>query len=78
MTETQEKHLQEIVRLSGELIEMKYRKGQEEHGGNLFDLSASDLCDQAIMEAIDQMVYLITLKSKLTDFKAKFEVKERK
>lgn len=44
----------------------KFRKGQVEHGGNLWEMPEHDLLDNAIMEAIDQCVYLLTLKYKLT------------
>jgi len=42
----------------------KYRKGAEEHGGNLWDLSEDELLDEAINEAIDQVIYLLTIKLK--------------
>lgn len=43
----------------------KYVKGQKEHGGNLWDLPIDSLLNAAIEEAIDQVVYLLTLKRKL-------------
>lgn len=46
------------------MIDAKYRAGQEAHGGNLFDLTEVQLIDEALMEAVDQMTYLITLRSK--------------
>lgn len=42
----------------------KYKKGVEEHGGNLWDYSEDDLLDMALDEAIDQVVYLLTLIEK--------------
>jgi hypothetical protein len=66
MTEKQEKHLQEIKDNFSNLCDTKYRKGQAEHGGNLFDMSPMQLLDNAIDEAIDQVVYLLTIKQKLT------------
>lgn len=65
MKPQQERHLKDILKTSRQLINKKYRAGQEHHGGNLFDLTAAELIDEAINEAIDQMVYLITLKDKL-------------
>ena len=52
------------------LVDSKYRKGQAEHGGNLFDTDLLTLTDWAIDEAIDQVVYLITLRHEL-EFKLK-------
>ncbi len=65
MTQQQEKHLKTIIRVAGELLDAKYRAGQVRHGGNLFDLTALQLVDEAIMEAVDQWTYLITLRDKL-------------
>lgn len=61
----QEEHLLEIKRSFVKLVDDKYRKGQEEHGGNLFDLTSLELINAAIEEAIDQFVYLLTLKEKI-------------
>ncbi len=43
----------------------KYEIGQKEHGGNLWEKDTLFLVDQAIDEAIDQVVYLTTLRDKL-------------
>jgi hypothetical protein len=48
-------------------VDAKYRKGQEEHGGLLTELTSETLCDHAIEEAIDQVVYLLSLKDKLEE-----------
>lgn len=69
MSPDQENHLKEVVSVATALMQSKYREGQKKHEGNLFDLTASDLIDEAIMEAIDQLVYLITTKAKLTENK---------
>lgn len=61
----QEGHLLDIKHDFLVLVDDKYRKGQSEHGGNLFDLSPLQLIDSAIEEAIDQFVYLVTLKEKI-------------
>lgn len=47
----------EIIRRVSE----KYSKGQAEHGGNLWEKPG--ILDMAIDEAIDQLVYLLTLKT---------------
>lgn len=65
MTEAQEQHLLDIKHDFIVLVDEKYRKGQAEHGGNLFDLTSLQLIDAAVEEAIDQVVYLLTIKTKL-------------
>jgi len=62
MTDSQEAHLKFIKYKFGALLEPKYRKGQAEHGGSLFDYSKEQLLDFAIEEALDQVNYLLTLK----------------
>ena len=62
----QEEHLNTIKSAFSFLVNDKYRKGQKEHGGNLFDKTPIQLVDNALDEAIDQVVYLITLRDKLT------------
>lgn len=65
MRNKQEKHLQNLLTEIKSLTETKYRRGQEEHGGDLFDMPTKELLDNAIDEAIDQLVYLLTLKEKM-------------
>jgi hypothetical protein len=48
------------------MVDTKYRAGQAEHGGDLFRQTAVELCDAAILEAIDQVVYLFTLRDQLS------------
>ena len=62
MTTEQEAHLKRIKTNFSQRVDDKYRKGQKEHGGDLIHSSAIVLIDAAIMEAIDQIVYLETLK----------------
>jgi hypothetical protein len=47
------------------LMSAKYTKGIKEHGGHLKDYDALALTEYALDEAIDQVVYLITLRDKL-------------
>ncbi len=61
----QEAHLASIVKRFGELCDKKYRAGQAEHGGNLWELTGEQLINNAIDEAIDQVVYLLTIKDRL-------------
>lgn len=63
MTPAQEDHLRTIKEQFLSLADHKYRKGQAEHGGTLWDKQG--LIDMAIDEAIDQVVYLLTLKQQL-------------
>ncbi len=65
MTPQQEKHLKSVTKAASALIESKYRAGQEQHGGDLFAKDVNELIDEAILEAVDQLVYLITAKNKL-------------
>lgn len=63
MTAAHEAHL---ARLKAEFIadlDAKYRAGQDEHGGNLWEKRG--MLAHAIEEAIDQVVYLYTLRDQL-------------
>ncbi len=62
MTPKQERHLQEIKDEFDSLVDRKYRLGAKEHDGDLQDMGTDDLLDNAIAEAIDLVVYLLTLK----------------
>lgn len=65
MTPAQEQHLTGIINQFSNMANRKYRKGQAEHGGNLFDLSTIALVNEALSEAIDQVVYLTTLRDRI-------------
>lgn len=75
MDEQQEAHLEEVLGTMKSLVSTKYRAGQKEHGGNLFDLTTLELIDEAIMEWVDQGVYLLTARDNLTKFKNQFNVR---
>lgn len=62
MKPRQERHLKDIIKTSGQLINKKYRAGNKKYDGNLLDLTAAALIDEAINEAVDQLIYLLTLK----------------
>ncbi len=66
MTLSQEAHLSRVKADFCLLVDAKYRAGVEEHGGELLDVPALEILDFAIEEAIDQVVYLLSLKEKLT------------
>lgn len=65
MTPEQEAHLKRIKANFTKKVDKKYRAGQEEHGGDLFHDSILLLLDKAISEAIDQVVYLETIREGL-------------
>jgi hypothetical protein len=56
-----------LLKLNSEIADRmveKYTTGAVEHGGNLWDKGEDYLLDAAIDEAVDQLVYLLTLKHK--------------
>lgn len=65
MTPEHHVHLERIIKESSYRIQSKYIKGQEEHGGALWTMDSAELLDNAIDEATDQLVYLLTLKEQL-------------
>lgn len=62
LTPEQQGHVEDIAKEFVYAMSDKYIKGQREHGGNVFDMSLDKLLNNAIDEAIDQVVYLLTLK----------------
>ena len=62
---TPEEHKDGIIRRLSVLVDKKYTQGQQEHGGFLW--KKRGLIDMAIDEAIDQVVYLLTLKQQLEE-----------
>lgn len=65
MSPAQEAHLAKIQLEVNQRLSAKYRKGQAEHGGNLWDNPTLDVVNFAIDEAIDQLTYLLTIKEQL-------------
>lgn len=55
-----EAHLGRIIKQFSDEVSAKYRKGQAEHGGNLWQKPG--MLDYAIEEALDQVVYLFTMR----------------
>jgi len=70
MTHEQEKHVIDITDMFVSRMMEKYELGAREHGGNLWDKNPIWLIDQAMDEAIDQFVYLYTIKQKLLELNA--------
>ena len=56
-------HLEDIIEEFTELATEKYEKGQRQHGGRLW--KKEGLIDMAIEEAIDQVIYLLTIKHQM-------------
>lgn len=50
-----------------QLLVDKYMAGAREHGGFIKDIPTEKLVKEAINEALDQLVYLLTLQEKLQD-----------
>ena len=63
MNKKQKEHITSIMDDTVNLMYTKYKAGVRQHGGNLWD--KKDLIDMAISEAIDQVVYLLTLKEQI-------------
>ena len=66
MSPMQEAHLGRVKAEFAALVDSKYRAGAVEHRGELLALPPLKILDLAIEEAIDQVVYLLSLKEKLT------------
>lgn len=64
LTKEQAEHVSEIGKEFCHMMADKYVVGQAEHGGNLWDLTEDQLLNEAIKEATDQVVYLLTLRRK--------------
>ena len=67
MKKRQEEHLQRIKNQFVQAVDLKYRAGAEEHDGDLLDMPALQLLDEAIEENLDQFVYLTTLRDAIRD-----------
>jgi hypothetical protein len=65
MTPEHQAHLDRLLSEVHTRLKAKYIKGQNEHGGKLWEKPG--LLDEAINEAIDQVVYLMTLKEQLSE-----------
>ena len=60
---TPDRHCEHILDRFNEEFRKKYRRGQLEHGGELW--SRPELIDWAIEEAIDMVAFLYTLRDQL-------------
>lgn len=67
MTPEQEKHLEDIKQEICRRIDAKYRRGQKEHGGNLWERAVfPDMAD----EVTDFNTYFVTLQTQLRQMHA--------
>ncbi len=64
MTVERERHLERVLDASESLIDQKYRRGQAEHGANLWEKPG--MLAHALEEAADQQCYLITLDEQIS------------
>lgn len=60
---TPREHANQVAKEAARLILVKYKAGQKEHGGMLW--TKPGIIDMAIDEAVDQVIYLLTLKHQL-------------
>jgi len=63
MTKEQEAHLAAIKARFCAEVDLKYRKGQREHGGDLFRLNISSLLREMKQEILDLYVYADSLEA---------------
>lgn len=73
MTDEQEQNLQEALEEFGKRGDKKYRVGQAEHKGNLWEVTG--LLDEAMNEVIDQWFYLFNLKKQIQSIISNIERK---
>lgn len=64
-------HLDSLKKEFCGLLDVKYRKGQREHGGDVW--LKGGMLDHAIDEVVDLAVYLLTLKQQLQRFTERVE-----
>jgi len=58
----QYEHAKEIAETFSRMLLEKYERGAKEHGTLLWQHTDDELLDYAIEEAVDQAVYLLTIK----------------
>ena len=78
MTNEQEAHLLKIKQSFDILVDSKYRTGQREHGGNLWDKKINTLIADVLFEAIDLFVYVLTLRDSISHLHNELEIAAQK
>lgn len=64
-TEEHGQHLHQIQMAASDMLEAKYRRGQSEHGGNLWGMPTARIVESSLEEATDQLTYLLTLRQQM-------------
>jgi hypothetical protein len=67
VTPEREAHLIRIKAAFLREVDEKYRAGQREHGGDLFDHTMLWFVEQAMAEALDLYVYLFSLRERVQE-----------
>ena len=62
---TYQEHIRQILSDFSQIANAKYMNGVREHGGHLWEKKG--LIDFAIEEAVDQVIYLLTLKKQIEE-----------
>jgi hypothetical protein len=78
VTPEREAHLFRIKAAFLAEVDKKYREGQREHGGDLFDHTQLWLVEQAMAEALDLYVYLFTLRERIRGLNTCPDLEERR
>jgi phage terminase large subunit GpA-like protein len=66
MTKPQELHLERIKERGLALLDAKYRAGQREHGGNLWQ---KPMVRNIMEESLDLLVYTLTLEQQMEEMR---------
>ena len=66
MTMGQELHLERVKERGVALLDAKYRAGQREHGGNLWQ---KPMVQNIMEESLDLLVYTLTLEQQMEDMR---------
>jgi hypothetical protein len=64
MTPDRERHLAAVLKSATSLIDRKFRRGQVEHGGNIWEKPG--MLHHAMDEAADLFPYLVTLEGQMS------------
>ena len=74
MNEEHHQHFHQLMFALQQLAEVKYEKGQLDHGGNIWDKTDEELEAEELLEMIDLVIYRMT---RIMKRKARIEQIER-
>jgi len=74
MTTPQELHLARVKERGMALLDAKYRAGQREHGGNLWQ---KPMVGNILEESLDMLVYTLTLEQQMEEVRGICSAGER-